>query len=387
MSSPLKPIRRVVTGHDDRGRSIVAMDGPAPNTSAPSMGGGRRYTDLWVWEKAPLSLSDPSDGGNLPYDFPGPANGGHLRVVQADTVPPDFNKADDSESIVPHEPRLRPPGRLWERGGDNAFSSPMHKTETVDYGILLDGERILVLDDGEVVMAPGDVVIQVGAFHAWTNPRKGGLMAFDMIGAHFADGAAGLGQGDDAPLVPPPGWQPPEGVEPVRRIVTIDRQPGVSSLVSDAPAPDVKTDPARPGFAATRLWVTDATPARIVFETLHLPDTLAPPPAGSVMRVMTFPPDATWSDDVGEAEVRAWFAAMGSPEASTYAPDGRHPYTQKTSTFDFCFVLKGEIVLVLDDDEVVLKPGECAVLRGANHAWSNRSDSPAVVAIASHDAR
>jgi uncharacterized cupin superfamily protein len=59
---------------------------------------------------------------------------------------------------------------------------------------------------------------------------------------------------------------------------------------------------------------------------------------------------------------------------------------QKTNTFDFCFVLKGEIVLVLDDGEVTLKPGECVIQRGTNHAWSNRSDSPAVVAIASHDA-
>jgi quercetin dioxygenase-like cupin family protein len=386
MTDPLKPIRRVVAGHDERGRSVVAMDGPAPNTSAPSMGSGRRYTDLWVWEQAPLSLSDPSDGGNIPYDFPGPADGGHLRVVQAHTVSPDFNNAEDSESVALHEPRLRPPGRMWDRGGNNAYTSAMHKTETVDYGICLEGERILVLDDGELAMAPGDVVIQVGAFHAWTNPRKAGLMAFDMIGARFVDGAAGLGQGNDPPMMPPPGWRPPDGVAPVRRIVTIDREPGVSSLVSDGPAPDVKTDPARPGFAATRLWVTDSTPARIVFETLHLHDRLEPPPNGSVMRIMTFPPDATWQGKVGEPEVRAWFAAMGAPDASTYAPDAPHPYMQRTGTFDFCFVLKGEIVLVLDGGEATLMPGECAILRGANHAWSNRSDSPAVVAVASHDA-
>lgn len=386
MPEPLKPIRRVVTGRDDRGRSIVVMDGPAPNTNAPAMGSGRRHTDLWVWEKVPLSLSDRSDGGNIAYSFPGPPDGGHLRVVQANTVPSGFDSARDNEQVTFHEPRLIPPGRMWDRGGNNAYTSAMHKTETVDYGILLEGERILVLDDGELPMAPGDVVIQVGAFHAWTNPRKAGLMAFDMIGARFVDGAAGVGQGDDAPLAPPPGWRLPDGVEPVRRIVTIDREPGVSSLVSDGPAPDVKTDPARPGFAATRLWVTDSTPAKIVFETLHLPDRLEPPPNGSVMRVMTFPPDATWRDKVGEAEVRAWFAAMGAPGASTYAPDGPHPYMQKTRTFEFCFVLKGEIVLVLDDGEVALKPGECVIQRGTNHAWSNRSDSPAVVAIAAHAA-
>jgi uncharacterized cupin superfamily protein len=262
----------------------------------------------------------------------------------------------------------------------------MHKTQTVDYGILLAGERILVLDDGDLPMRPGDVVIQVGAFHAWASPRISGLMAFDMIGAEFVDGASGLGQGGDLPLGVPPGWTPLPGVEPVRRIVTIDRKPGVSSVVSDGPAPDIRLDPARPGFASTRLWVTDRTPARIVFETLHLPHTIEPPKNGSVMRVLNVPPDKGWQGKVGETEVKAWFAAMGSPSASTWSASARHPYMQKTKSFDFCFVLSGEIVLVLDDGEVTLTAGDTVVNRGGNHAWSNRSDAPARVYVASHDA-
>ena len=104
------------------------------------------------------------------------------------------------------------------------------------------------------------------------------------------------------------------------------------------------------------------------------------------MRVLTFPPDKTWKAKVGETEVRAYFAAMGSPGASAYSPRAPHPYMQETRTVDFCFVLKGEIVLVLDDGETVLKAGDCVVHRGGRHAWSNRSDAPAVVYIASHDA-
>jgi hypothetical protein len=177
----------------------------------------------------------------------------------------------------------------------------------------------------------------------------------------------------------------PAGVKPVRRIVTIDREPGKSSLVIDGPAPDVRTDPARPGYACARLWVTDSTPAKIVFETLHLPHTLEPPPQGSVCRVETFPPDDSWKGKVGAGEVQAHFRAMGSPGASSYSPLAPHPYMQKTRTLDFCGVLEGEIVLVLDTQEVALKAGEIVVQRGANHAWSNRSGRPAVVAIASHD--
>ena len=58
---------------------------------------------------------------------------------------------------------------------------------------------------------------------------------------------------------------------------------------------------------------------------------------------------------------------------------------QKTRTLDFCIVLEGEIVLVLDTQEVTVKQGEFVINRGANHAWSNRSGKPAVVSIASHD--
>ena len=171
------------------------------------------------------------------------------------------------------------------------------------------------------------------------------------------------------------------------RIVTIDREAGRGVLVSDGPAPDVRSDPARPGFAQARLWVTDSTPAKIVYETLHLPHTLEPPARGTVLRVVTFPPDARWKGKVGAAQVAAYFQSMGSPGASTYSPQAPHPYMQKTRTLDFCIVLEGEIVLVLDTQEVKLKAGEIVVQRGTHHAWSNRSTRPAVVAIASHDGR
>ena len=59
----------------------------------------------------------------------------------------------------------------------------MHQSETVDYNIVLEGERVLLLDDGEHVMRPGDVVVQLGNWHGWTNPREGSLMAFIMMGA------------------------------------------------------------------------------------------------------------------------------------------------------------------------------------------------------------
>src|SRR5689334_11144681 len=179
-----------------------------------------------------------------------------------------------------------------------------------------------------------------------------------------------------------------EGVKPVRRIVCIDNGDGKSEAISDTPSPDVRTDPARPGFASTRIWVTDATPARIkgIRETLHLPHALEPPPQGSVCRIVAFPPDKVFAGKVGAREVEAYFQAMGSPQASTYSPQAPHPYMQKTRTLDFCLILEGEITLVLDTEEVALEAGDTVIQRGTNHAWSNRSDKPCRIAISSHDA-
>lgn len=178
-----------------------------------------------------------------------------------------------------------------------------------------------------------------------------------------------------------------EKIKPVRRIVVVDENDR-SKAVADGPSPDVRTDPARPGFSSTRIWVTDRTPCRLksVRETLDAPHTLEPPSGGSVCRVATFPPDDSWKGKVGAKEVQSYFAAMGSPGASTYSPSAPHPYMQKARTLDFCLVLEGEITLVLDTAEVPLKSGDTVVQRGTNHAWSNRSGKPCTIAFSSHDA-
>ena len=179
-----------------------------------------------------------------------------------------------------------------------------------------------------------------------------------------------------------------EQPKPVRRIVCIDNDEGKSEAIFDGPSPDVRTDPARPGFASTRIWVTDRTPCCIqgIRETLQTPHTLKPPAGGSVCRVVTFPPDNVFKGKIAAKEVEAYFETMGSPGASTYSANAPHPYMQKTRTLDFCLILEGEITLILDTEEVQLQAGDTVVQRGANHAWSNRSSSPCVIVFSSHDA-
>jgi mannose-6-phosphate isomerase-like protein (cupin superfamily) len=184
MANEIKPIRRVVTGNDAHGRSRVLFDSAAPNVNPGAIRPGTCMTDVWVYESCPAPIAGDRDDGRLPFSFEPPHNGGHLRIVQSPPKPKGYDPASDKTAVPLHEPRQRP-GGTWDKGGANAFSSPVHKSETVDYGILLEGERVLVLDRGEYVMKPGDVVVQLGNWHGWQNPREGSLMAFVMMGASF----------------------------------------------------------------------------------------------------------------------------------------------------------------------------------------------------------
>ncbi len=381
--SSLKPIRRAVIGADAQGRAQIQFDGMAPNGHPSSMSSGRGHTDLWVWTASPMALAGTSDDSLQTYKFPGVPEGGHLRVVQSHGRTPDYNPTTDPEVVPFHDCCVRPGTTgTWERGGNSMFTSSMHKTQTVDYGVLLNGQRDLVLDGARTMMHPGDVVIQVGAWHQWYYPVDA-QMAFDMIGADFVDGPQGVAQGQDKPLSPVPAAHWPAGVRPTRRIVTIDEADCRSVIVSDGPSPDIVIDPARPGFVAQRMWETDSAPAKIVYETLHLPRRLIPTHGGTTFRVDIVPPDSAWLHQITPQAVAEYFASMGSPQAALTSP--RHPYMQHTGTFDFCTVIEGELCLVLEHTELVFKAGEVALIKGVPHAWSNRSQSAARIAISSHD--
>ena len=73
------------------------------------------------------------------------------------------------------------------------------------------------------------------------------------------------------------------------------------------------------------------------------------------------------------------FAALGNQKAATFGKGGRHPLMHRTESIDYAIVLEGEITMVMDKEDVVLKAGDVLVQCGTNHAWSNRSDKPCVV--------
>lgn len=135
------------------------------------------------------------------------------------------------------------------------------------------------------------------------------------------------------------------------------------------------------------MWVTDRSPA----DNKHKNDAaerelrLEPPPNGSILRFFkVFPENPSISTEVLEEETARGFAAIG---ATHCRPDtSRDPRMHKTKTVDYIILLEGEITLLLDEEEVDLKPFDVVIQRGTNHAWINKGSKPALLVAVLIDA-
>ena len=163
----LQPVRRIVTGHDEIGRSIILSDGISPHTRPSPVYPNRGLTDLWRAFESPADNSGDTDNANTEVVLTPPKNGSVFRFFQ---IPPD----DTGEGKTPEELQAAADATFASMGAadnrdPNARHPNMHKTDSVDYIILLQGEVTLILDEGEVNMKPLDVVVQRGTNHAWSN--------------------------------------------------------------------------------------------------------------------------------------------------------------------------------------------------------------------------
>ncbi len=153
-------VRRVVTGHDADGKSIIARDGIAPNMKEMPSFPGLALTDLWETKGAPASNAGDADAAERPVHLEPPKNGTIVRIVE---FPPD--------STRPHSSDGREGFKAIGAGHaqDKHSSDPMmHRTGTVDYIIVLKDEIYAVMEKGETLLKAGDVLIQRGTMHSWS---------------------------------------------------------------------------------------------------------------------------------------------------------------------------------------------------------------------------
>jgi naringenin degradation protein FdeH len=145
--------RRIVTGHDASGRSVILSDTPSPKTTDI---GTAAFHEIWVTEGMPVQIpADEPEPTARPIRVPPPANGVMIRYTEM------------------------APGA----------QSPMHRTETLDVGIVLEGETWLLLDDGsETRVGPGDAVVQRATNHAWANRSDQPVrMVFVLVDGALSD--------------------------------------------------------------------------------------------------------------------------------------------------------------------------------------------------------
>jgi hypothetical protein len=155
--------RRIVTGHDKNGKSVVLSDGPPPQNH-PMHGSaiGADFFEMWndssvVPQLTSVPSKEPAEPNDRPFTIMPPA--GHLiRVIDI------------------HPPQM---------GGKRTV---MHRTRTLDYAVVIEGDVVLILEDSEVLLKKSDVVVQRGTNHAWENRTdKMARMVFFHIDAQFSD--------------------------------------------------------------------------------------------------------------------------------------------------------------------------------------------------------
>ncbi|MBT9488738.1 MAG: cupin domain-containing protein [Rubrivivax sp.] len=189
----MTPIHRVVTGHDEQAKAIVTHNGPLPTVVEISAIPGTLFHEVWSTAASPAPVDNGADPTLAPLRLPPPALGTRIRFVD---IPPDT-----PEFLAQGATRMK---AAFTQAGDENIStvqaqSPhplMHRTESVDYGVVIEGELTLVLDHSEVLLKPGSVVVQRGTNHAWANRSgKPCRMLFVLVDGRYEPGiAAALAQ-------------------------------------------------------------------------------------------------------------------------------------------------------------------------------------------------
>lgn len=166
-------VRRVVTGHTPEGKAVVASDAAVEPFT---FGDGGAYHVLWGSD---VPARFPDDGAAPAWTAPFPPVGGHRFLLM--TIPPASSREAGGDALAEQlEASL---GDVMEKDEPG-----MHKTATLDYEVVLAGKVGLELDDGtEVLLGPGDVVVQNGTRHRWHNRgTEPATMAVIILGAHHS---------------------------------------------------------------------------------------------------------------------------------------------------------------------------------------------------------
>jgi mannose-6-phosphate isomerase-like protein (cupin superfamily) len=170
----LKSTRRIVTGHDAKGKAVVLLD--AALQPKQRNAGSNGMTLLWSTTEFPVDVSGAVDRAQSHIGVPPAANGTVFRIVDFMPAPPHAAPVDHHQILV--SMGIDPATQGYGRHANT------HRTRTIDYAIVLDGEIDMLLDDSEIHVKAGDILVQQGTNHAWVNSgTKPCRIAFILIDA------------------------------------------------------------------------------------------------------------------------------------------------------------------------------------------------------------
>jgi len=158
--------RRIVTGHDAEGRAVILSAG-SPERIVDLSAHGPRFYEIWNTRETPVRIDrDSPEPHEKSLTLAPPRNGTRIRVLDIQPETPETQNMDAAEARRHFELVGAAEASTRHEGAPHPF---MHRTETVDYGIVLSGEIYLIVDKGEILCRQGDVIIQRGTNHAWEN--------------------------------------------------------------------------------------------------------------------------------------------------------------------------------------------------------------------------
>lgn len=181
------PVRRVVTGHDAAGRAIIQSD--APPTRVQVVGkDGPTFHEIWNTRETPAPIDrHGGEPAEAQLTLAPPKGGTRIRVLDIPAETPETALVDAATARA-HFAEIGA-AEASTHGGGQSRHPFMHRTQSIDYGIVLEGEITLIVDEGETTVRAGDIVIQRGTNHGWAN-RSGRncRIAFILIDGRFTDG-------------------------------------------------------------------------------------------------------------------------------------------------------------------------------------------------------
>lgn len=186
MEQQHKTFRRIVTGHDADKHAIILSDISPERTYMIGGPNGAKFYEVWNTRQSPALIDSSAEEPEETSLVLGPPKGGtRIRVID---FPPEGEEIRNltKEEASQHFSSMG--GEDASKGGQGAAHPLMHRTATIDYGIVLEGEMTLIVDHGEAIISAGDIIIQRGTNHAWAN-RSGKIcrMAFILIDGQFTN--------------------------------------------------------------------------------------------------------------------------------------------------------------------------------------------------------